>query len=137
MPKPPVNTDEDFLKNPLRSRRFWVATSTVILNALISQYPPLENVREQLLSVITWLGITLVGGLSLTHAVNRLEPLWKSRRFWTAIGTAILSVGVAVFPPLAEVQVELIDIIASAGIALISGFTLTDVALLRGWTRKH
>lgn len=136
MPKPPINFDKDFLKNPLQSRRFWIALGTVVLNALISQYPPLENIREQLLTVFTWLGIALVGGLSLTHAANRLEPLWKSRRFWIAIGTAVLTIGVAIYPPLASVQAELIDVIAWVGITIISGLTLTDVALLRGWTRK-
>ena len=124
------------MKNPLKSRRFWVAAATVALNAAIAAYPPLENVREQLLTVISYLGITLVGGLSLTHAVNRIEPLWKSRRFWIAIGTAVLNVGIALYPPLINIQAELIDLVAWIGMSLIAGLTLTDVALLRGWTRK-
>lgn len=136
LPKPVKNLSEDFLKNPLRSRRFWIAVGTVALNAAVAQYPPLEAVREQLLGVITWLGIALVSGFSLTHAANRVEPIWKSRRFWVAVGTATLNIGIAVYPPLADVQVELIDMITWLGMTIVAGLTISDVALLKGWTRR-
>lgn len=136
-PKPPVNLEQDPLKSPFKSRRFWVTIATLLLDAVIAWYPPLANVQEQLITVISWLGMALVGGLTLTHAVNRVEPLWKSRRFWTAIATGVLTIGVALYPPLAAIQADLIDLITGLGMTLIAGLTVTDIALLRGWTSKH
>lgn len=133
---PAHDPETDPMQNPLQSRRFWISIATVVLNAIVATYPPLMEVKEQLIPIFVTLGMTLVGGFSLTHAVGRVESVVKSRRFWTAVGTGILTVGVALFPGLEAVQTDLIAVIGWAGVALIGGLTVTDFAFLKGWS-KH
>lgn len=133
---PKKQKETDVFKNPLESRRLWIALITVLLNALVASYPPLANVREQLIKILSLLAVTLIGGFSVTHAMDRIENVLKSRRFWVAIGTAFVSIAVLFWPPLEQISAEVIDLIVYLGMALIGGLTLTDMALLRGWTAK-
>lgn len=126
----------DVFKNPFESRRLWIALITVVLNALVASYPPLANVKEQLIKILSLLAVTLIGGFSVTHAMDRIESVIKSRRFWVAIGTAFVSIAVLFWPPLEQISTEVVDLIVYLGMALIGGLTLTDMALLRGWTTK-
>lgn len=130
------NIEEEFLKAPWRSRRFWIFLFVPIVAIGIAFYTPLAEVREQLIESLVYLAITLVGGLSVTHAAGRVEPVWKSRRFWTALASVVLSMAIAVYPPLASIKTDLIDLITRGGMTLVGALTLTDLALLRGWTKK-
>jgi hypothetical protein len=131
-----INPEDDFLKNPLQSRRFWIAVFTALLNAVVAVYPPLADVREQLIQIFSLLGVTLIAGFSLTHALDRIESVLKSRRFWIAIGTGFVNLVVLFWEPFGQVRTEVVDLITYIGMALIGGLTLTDIALLKGWTKK-
>jgi hypothetical protein len=130
------NIEEEFLKAPWLSRRFWIFLLVPVVAIGIAFYPPLAEVREQLIGSLAYLAVSLIGGLSVTHAAGRVEPAWKSRRFWVAVGSTALDIAVSLYPPVASIRTELIDLIAWAGMAIIGGFTLTDLALLKGWTKK-
>lgn len=130
------NIANDFLKSPLRSRRFWIGIATVLLDGLISVYPPVADVREQLIQIVSLLGMTLIAGFSVTHALNRIESVYKSRRFWIAVGTGLVNMVVLFWPPFAQVRDQVVELVTWIGVSMISGLTLTDVGLLRRWTNK-
>lgn len=130
------NLEDEFLKAPWRSRRFWIFLFVPLVAIGIAFYEPLAQVREQLIQSLVTLAVVLVGGFSVTHAAGRVESVWKSRRFWIAIGSVVLDMAIAVYAPLASIRTELIDLITRGGLTLVGALTLTDLALLRGWTRK-
>lgn len=130
------NIEDEFLKAPWLSRRFWIFLLVPLVAVGIAFYPPLAEVREQLIQSLAYIAVSLIAGLSVTHAAGRVEPAWKSRRFWVAVGSTVLDIAVSLCPSLASIRPELIDLIAWAGMAIIGGFTLTDLALLKGWTKK-
>jgi hypothetical protein len=118
---------------PWRLKRFWISLAVPVLALVIFAVPQLQEAESQLTDVLVWLGVTFLGGASLTRAAGLQEMPWESRRFWIGIATLILDVGVALYPPLTEIQSQLIDIIGILGALLISSISLTDFGQLMGW----
>lgn len=68
-PLNPISTVSG-LQGLLTSRRFIVAIVCLILGIATQLVPELRSVREELLTLIIALGLTLIGGYTLTDAVS-------------------------------------------------------------------
>lgn len=63
-------------KNPLKSRKFWYAVGTIVVNVAVVYIPGLEAVRSELITVVTSLGITMIlaiAGEDMAFWHNRKE----------------------------------------------------------------
>ena len=50
--------------NLLRSRKFWAAVAGVVASMLVAQFPDLESVQTEMVTVITTLAVALIAGIA-------------------------------------------------------------------------
>lgn len=111
----------------------------IVVNLLISMYPPLEQARGQLMAIFGLIGALVIGGQLALRFQNStgvpflkmplFGPLWlllSSRKFLVAVSTLITAMLVAQIPELESVRSELIAVFAIVGSALVVAIAHED-----------
>jgi Flp pilus assembly pilin Flp len=126
--------------NLLKMQELFLAMLALLLDYIIWQRPELEEARIPLMVVATFLiGLIMTGRLAARldgftsrgfwMAVFRpFRLLLQSRKFWTAVGTLLANIAVAIIPELEEVQVELMTLFTTIGIGLIGTIAWEDTS---------
>lgn len=124
----------------LASPELILALLAIGLDYLIWVRPEMAEARAPMMAVVTALFGLIIGGQLATRLegynartfwTNLLRPfrlLLQSRKFWTAAGTLIANVLIAVIPELEEVRVELMALFTTIGLGLIGSIAWEDTA---------
>lgn len=123
----------------LKSKEFFAAVVTLIVDMVVSLHPAFEAVRVELLAVVTTLGLAVVGGgLAKDIAAARGTPvvklplftplmdLLRSRKFLVGVGTLIANMVVAQLPSLQGSEDALIAVLTIVGSVLIGSIAYED-----------
>lgn len=116
-----------------------VGLVTLLVNVLIALYPPLEELRIQLMIIATTFGALLITGqLALRfhdakgvpfYKLPFFGPLWalgSSRKFLVAAGTLIADMIIAQIPDLKPIRVELIQVFTFLGGVVVAAIAYED-----------
>jgi len=49
----------------LKSRKFWIAIATLVADIVVASVPQLAEIREELIKVITTIGMVLIGSIAV------------------------------------------------------------------------
>lgn len=66
------------LLNLLRSRKFLVAVLTLVADMLVAQFPALEPVRVEIITVLTAIGSVLIGAIAFEDGKAKASGTHKT-----------------------------------------------------------
>jgi hypothetical protein len=123
----------------LKSKEFFAAVATLIVDMIVSLHPAFEGMRVELLAVVTTVGLAVIGGglakdienargipISRLPIFGPLVSLLQSRKFLVSVGTLVANMAVAQLPSLQGSEDAMITVITVIGGVLVGSIAYED-----------